>query len=69
MKPREIKIQRQKFNVEKKTSVGDTRTFHRCTRSSHCKQDQVIGFPHTSGFHFAQPEISLNFKLPVIHSV
>ena len=56
MKSREIKIQRQKFSVEKRTLLGASRwetqkTSHRHTRSSHCKEDWAAGgSPSHQGF-------------------
>lgn len=77
MKPFVIKIHRQNFNVEKKKDLAGKQMMRNTGKHfTDAQKAHIVNrikllliLSVTSRFHFAQPEISLNFKLPVIHSV
>ena len=74
MKAAKIKIHKPNCNVEKGPrwkhddehwkQFTDTQRAHIVNRNK-----LLLILPRMSRFHFAQPEVSFNFKLPVVHSI
>lgn len=73
MKPAKIKIHKPNCNVEKglagnTMNTGDSSQTHRRAHIVN-RNKLLLILPRMSRFHFAQPEVSFNFKLPVVHSI